>query len=151
YLNPYNVDDFYVPNYTVFTSDGFRRDPETIGANRIAANMSWTYPDMHNMVLGALDADGVLRLQSFHRPWIPAALGLPGMDWTTTAAPIYRYLTLRPHPNYHPLFPQPDDLGGDVRCLDSGKGVPDGKGGYYKNDAFWMDLGFPIQTAKNGK
>jgi hypothetical protein len=69
---------------------------------------------------------------------------------------VYKYLTLRPRPadmyyNYNDPndphnFPLPKDVGGDVTNLPGATG-PYGGG----SDSFWMDLNYPVQTARNGK
>ncbi len=98
-------------------------------------------------------------------------------DWLTqkylkSPQPWKKYATLRPLPWYnrgdpaialYPLFlgangtqpgqtgfPFPEDGGGDVKNVEFGPGVPGG-GGSFNNDSIWIDLGYPVRTAANGK
>ncbi len=119
------------------------RNPETdAGGNYVGGNVHWTYPDLNNMFLGAVNGNGEVLIPSFHRPWLAASA-------TDASA---KFMTLRPHASYHPQFNPPDwDGGGDVKNLEWGPGLRNGNGGYFNNDSIWMDLGFPVQTAPNGK
>ena len=69
-----------------------------------------------------------------------------GLVW-----PWMKYLTMRPHPSVHPFFPLPGDGGGDVKNVESGRGLRNPAGGYFGNDSIWMDLGFPILTSPDGR
>lgn len=126
-----------------------------------AGNVHWTYPDLNNMFLAAVNASGEVLIPSFNRPWLglnppayPAADPNAGNLWA-------KYMTLRPHSSYHSAFTTPDwDGFGDVKNLEWGLGtrVPPPAGGaangpptYVGNDSIWMDLGFPVMTAANGK
>src|SRR5262245_28365944 len=77
-------DDHNLINYTYFPRDGFLRDPERRGWRaglRPAGapdnrgpfaggfNAPYTYPDLNNVYLAAMQADGKVLLPSFHRPW----------------------------------------------------------------------------------
>src|SRR5262249_30752415 len=64
-----------------------------------------------------------------------------------------KYLVLYPHKSYHTQFPDSEEGAGapHVKNFDSGKGLKKAGGGYYNGDSYWVDLGFPIMTAPNGK
>jgi hypothetical protein len=154
-------------NYTQFGADGFRRYPERHGWRALddpqvavpgaytAGSVSYTYPDANNLFLAAVRAsDGRVLMPSFHRPYTSVNPANPSdrtgwrgfgpldpnnPNWTSAAG---KYLTLRPRPADHSAaFPYPED-GGDVKNLD------DAPGG---NDSIWLDLGFPVKVAPNGK
>jgi hypothetical protein len=167
--NPF--DDYKLINYMFFQSDGFLRDPERYGSRAglsaapgpylASANVPYTYPDLNNYFLGAIDgglsttdANGNpvlitnLITPSFHREWLFGRLDDPNNpNWTNAAG---KYLTVRPRPvdhfkdpvtgNY--LFPYPVDRGGDVKNLI----------GYYGGcDSSWMDIGAPVLTTPDGR
>jgi hypothetical protein len=148
-------DDFSLINYTHFPADGFLRDPERLGVRAGPAaprgpfaggfNVSYTYPDLNNVYLAAAKADGTLLIPSFHRPWLFGPLDPDNPNWTS---PEGKYKILRPRPAEHPPvgdrsgFPFPDDASGDVKNL---IGAPGG------NDSVWLDLGYPVMTAPNGR
>jgi hypothetical protein len=142
-------DDYYFPNYQYYPADGFIRDPEYYGTRNPtvqakpsytmyrAGNAPYTYPDMNNMFLAQVNASGEVILPSFHRPWLSAA---------------NKYSVLYPSISYHTNFAVPDaDLGGHVRNLDYSKGTKLAAGGYANNDSYWLDLGWPVLIAPNGK
>jgi hypothetical protein len=147
-------DDFKLINYTYFAEDGFVRDPERPGirADLAAArapflggfNSPYTYPDLNNLYLAAVKADGTLLTPSFHRPWLFGPLDAANPNWTN---PQGKYLTLRPRPAEHPPmngkpgFPYPEDDTGDVKNLI-------GPGGC---DSLWLDLDFPVLTHVSGR
>jgi hypothetical protein len=166
-------DDINLVNYTYFPADKFLRDPERRGwrpGPRPAGapdnrqpfaggfNAPYTYPDLNNMFLAAVKADGRVLLPSFHRPWAGFGPLDPGnWRWTSdvdpslpTDHPLYKkrqpwlkYLVLRPRPaDMGPGFPLPEDAGGDVKNL---VGAPGG------NDSIWLDLGFPVRVAPDGR
>jgi hypothetical protein len=150
-------DDYFGVNYTYYASDGFKRSPELYSGTYVACNVSYTYPDLNNMFLAAVNGDGVVLAPSFFRPWTgigsldPANTnwktqgnGFAGNAWT-------KYLTLRPLPAYNPNFPLPEDGGGDVKNFPFGPGTKNPAGGYFNNDSIWMDLGYPVQIAPNGQ
>jgi hypothetical protein len=155
-------------NYTYFPNDpvalGQLHDPErlgwraglTVGGGPVTGgfNVSYTYPDLNNLFLGAVNAGGQVLMPSFHRPWLFGAIdpnsqptgANPNANWTN---PQGKYLTLRPRPFDHqdPVsgisqFPYPEDAGGDVKNL---WWLPGG------NDSIWVDLGYPVQTASDGR
>ena len=147
-------DDQKLINYTYFAADGFLRDPERQGlrANPSAPrntflggfNPPYTYPDLNNVFLAALRADGTMLTPSYHRPWLFGTLDPSNPNWTSPAG---KYLTLRPRPAEHPAlngkagFPFPEDATGDVKNTM-------GPGG---NDSVWLDLGFPVLTDAAGR
>ncbi|MBX9678460.1 MAG: hypothetical protein K2X38_06825 [Gemmataceae bacterium] len=148
-----NADNKSLINYQYHPSDSFLRDPEHKGtrANPSAAlaqflgeaNPAYTYPDLNNVFLGAVNAKGEVLRQSFYRPETGGSL--------TGNNNVDRYKVLRPHPSYHTQFPAPEDGGGDVKNLDWALGVPNGGGGYFMNDSYWIDAGFPVLTAPDGR
>src|SRR5581483_8858019 len=139
-LSPFaGNENFTFINFTDFQADWanlgtglkFKRDPEYWGlrggpGNQFlgGANVGWTYPDLYNVFLAAVNADGEVLAQSFHRPYTGYGPMDPGNpNHINTANPALRYLPLRPHKSFHPFFPMPDDGGGDVKNLDWAKGV----------------------------
>jgi hypothetical protein len=152
------TDNYEAINYQYFRNDNFRRDPEHHGLSPTptdpnsrgpylgGANVPYTYPDLNNMFLAAVNADGEVLQPSFYRSWT-------GVNLADTTDPRQKYLTLRPHKVYHRLFPDPTP-GGDVKNLDNAKGTKFGTGPgatYDPNDSYWIDAGFPILVAPNGK
>ncbi|MCC6419247.1 MAG: hypothetical protein IT429_13510 [Gemmataceae bacterium] len=166
-------DDANLINYTYFPRDRFLRDPERRGwrsglrppgvadnrrPHTDAANAPYTYPDLNNIFLAAVQADGTVLLPSYHRPWAGFGAIDPGnWRWTRDVDPTLRpgeplygkpqpwlkYLVLRPRPaDMGPGFPLPEDASGDV------KNLVDGPGG---NDSVWLDLGFPVLTGPDGR
>jgi len=124
-------------NYTYFPADNVLYDPERLprsssGANPGAytggQNAPYTYPDLNNMYLAALKADGTLLQPSFHRYWVFNKVGSTtyAMDdqnnpnWTNAAG---KYLLLRPRPadnvaaDGQQYFPYPSDAFGDVASV----------------------------------
>ena len=87
------IDDYFLINYQYYPTDGFVRDPERLGPGTTSGNYpykprsspavplgpyvggfnpSWTYPDMSNIFLAAIKADGTLLESSFDRSrWMP--------------------------------------------------------------------------------
>ncbi len=151
-------DDYYLVNYTYYPADGFLRDPERRGPRAdlrsasqtfLGGGASYTYPDLNNMFLAAVRADGTVLLPSYHRPWTGfGPLDPSNPNWTDATKPWLKYLVLRPRPADHPPmngkpgFPLPEDAGGDVKNL---LGTPGG------NDSIWLDLGAPVLTASDGR
>jgi hypothetical protein len=89
YNNPFQIDDYWLINYTYFAADGFVRDPERLGPGLASQkpgpswrsnpsqprgrftggfNPPYTYPDLNHLFLAAVRADGTVLLPSFHRP-----------------------------------------------------------------------------------
>ena len=148
------TDDYALINYTYFSGDSFVRDPERLGWRKTLTdarglytgglNVPYTYPDLNNLFLAAVKADGTVLMPSYHRPWLFNA-GRPFNDpgnpnWTNQAG---KYLLLRPRPaDMGPGFPYPADASGDVKNLIGG---PSG------NDSVWMDLGFPVLRTASGR
>jgi hypothetical protein len=129
-------------NYTYFPGDGTLYDPERLprsspGANPGAytggQNAPYTYPDLNNMYLAAIRADGTVLQPSFHRHWLfnsgKAFNDTTNPNWTNGAG---KYLTLRPRPvDNTPSFPYPSDAYGDVQNL---------PGISANNDSIWIDM-----------
>jgi hypothetical protein len=114
------VDDFKLINYMDFSAvDGFLRDPECFGSRTGptqargpylgSANVPYTYPDLNNFYLGAIDG-GLSTLDqngnpilvtnlitpSFHREWLFGRLDDPNNpNWMNA---VGKYLTVRPRP-----------------------------------------------------
>jgi hypothetical protein len=175
------MDEYMMVNYTYFMADGFLRDPERLGFRTGlndpggprqytgGFNVPYTYPDLNNMFLAAMKADGTVLTPSFHRHWLfnPGFLfnDQNNPNWTN---PQGKYLTLRPRPvdqlkagetfpPNRPYFDYPEDPGGDVRNLPPGlpgfayiDPANPGQLSYANNDSIWMDLGAPVLTQKNG-
>jgi hypothetical protein len=153
-------DGYGLVNYTCFQNadgslrDGFLRDPERLGQRAGLAqppgpftggfNAAYTYPDLNNMFLAAVNADGNVLLPSFHRPWTGfGPLDPNNPNWYDTTKPWLKYQVLRPRPaDMGPGFPPPAEAGGDVKNL---TGYPGG------NDSVWLDLDFPVLEAPDGR
>jgi hypothetical protein len=134
-------------------------------------NVPYTYPDLNSIFLAAVRADGTVLLPSFYRPWTADLPGAPpgrgafydpttgqlSPFWAPDASPPpwFKYTTLRPLPALNPGFPPPEDGGGDVKNLIGGPGTFRRLNGfsaeYWNNDSFWMDLGFPVRTLRDGR
>jgi hypothetical protein len=153
YMNPFGIDDYNLVNYTFHPADGFLRDPERLGMRpgpfaprgpfTGGFNAPYTYPDLNNVFLAAVRADGTVLAPSFHRAWAGFGdLGPDNPNWYDTQKPWLKYLVLRPRPaDMAPGFPVPE-RGGDVKNL---AGAPGG------NDSIWLDLDFPVLTAPDGR
>ena len=149
-------DDYNLINYTFFRDDRqmpptgpFLRDPERLGVRSNPTevrgpftggyNTPYTYPDLNNLFLAAVRADGTVLLPSFHRPWLfgsnrPAE----NTNWTNL---VGKYLLLRPRPIDNGAgFPHPEE-DGDVKNL---VGSPGG------NDSYLLDLDVPVLTGPDG-
>jgi hypothetical protein len=163
---PTVLDGYDLVNYTCFRNadgsltDGFIRDPERLGTRSDRGprgpytggfNAPYTYPDRNNLFLAAAKADGTVLVPSFHRPWLrdpgDPRSGFGSLDprnpnWYDRTKPWLRYLVLRPRPADHDGFPPPEDAGGDVKNLVASPGG---------NDSIWLDLDFPVLTARDGR
>jgi hypothetical protein len=126
--NYYNVD------YTNY-SGGVPRDPNQVG--QPSPNPPYTYPDFNHMYLAAQRAGpsapgkndgGQILVPSYYR------MGPNG--------PI----TLRPNSAYHGPQWQMTDPSGDVKNLADSPGYGNGP-----NDSIWIDIGFPVMTALDGR
>src|SRR5262249_57544626 len=125
-------DDYRRVNYPFSPADRFLRDPERLGrpdrpqpwrtdpaqpAGPFTGgfNAPYTYPDLNNMFLAAVKADGTVLTPSFHRPWLFGPLRRDNPNWTNAHG---KYLTLRPRPiDIGPAFPSPAYQRGDVTHL----------------------------------
>jgi hypothetical protein len=162
-------DDYTLVNYTWFQTldmvgrNGFFngganlvsvRDPERFGIRQtpaavqgnpyVGGNVPYTYPDLNNLFLAAVQANGTLISPSFHRAWSPfGTLAPTNPNWYIPSAinPALKYMVLRPRPVDHNGFPAPEDAGGDVKNL---AWAPGG------NDSIWIDIGAPVMTAPDG-
>ena len=150
----FGVDDFQLINYMYFQIDGKVRDPERQGprTNPQAPvtspytsgwNAPYTYPDLNNVMLAAINADGKVLAISGHRDYLfnpgRPLNDMSNPNWTN---PLGKYMTLRPRPADHLGFPPPEDDRGDVKNL---TGFPGG------NDSIWIDMGFPVKTTADGR
>ncbi|HEV3256421.1 MAG TPA: hypothetical protein VG013_06020 [Gemmataceae bacterium] len=167
-------DDFNLVNYMYYQSiDGFLRDPERLGIRANAQqpvtaatnpytggfNAPYTYPDLNNMQLGAVQADGTVLMQSFFRPWNGfGSLDPTNPNWLSPGAAKYQVLRPRPidqlltgetWPPNRPYFPPPVSAGGDVKNLLGSPGTLV-NGTLYNEDSIWMDLGYPVKQAPDG-
>ena len=141
-MNPFGLDDFNLINATVWGADNFKLYPERDNTRTAAApfgnyiggsNAPYTYPDMNNVFLAALNGSGQLLAQSFSRdplqqftlastaPYNPANLGQAQMNnWFVPDGPStpgfpnnpgrrLKYLSMRPRPGDQ-LFPSEQRL-----------------------------------------
>jgi hypothetical protein len=137
-------DNYYRINYQ------FGRDPDQDPGS---PNAPYTYPDYNSLFLAAVQAaDGRILVPSYHRldPNGFGTLAPTNPNWTN---PQGREWTLRPRPIDHsPDFPYPEDAGGDVKNLADSPGFFDPvTQSWCANDSIWIDLGFPVQTARDGR
>jgi hypothetical protein len=142
------ADYYYQINYAQQLKGGTPPNPEAPlsaqfpGNNTYCggANAPWTYPDLNSMFLAAQrPSDGAILIQSFHRPWLTQMFANNPL------------CSLRPSQQDHPQFPPMQSLGGDVKNLMGGPGFVDANGKYYNEDSIWMDLGYPIKFAPDGR
>ena len=117
------ADDFYNVDYTRY--GGAARDPDQYGS----PNPPYTYPDFNHMYLAAQRAS-------------TGAILIPSYSRMGPAGPV----TLRPNAGYHTAFPPLADPSGDVKNLAEGPGYGAGP-----NDSIWIDAGFPVMTAPDGR
>jgi hypothetical protein len=150
------------------------------GAFAGGCNAPYTYPDLNNLFLAAVKAGrtslpngatlppGTVLMPSFHRPWLfrpqnesiyPRTLGSFDPRNPLWTDPRGKYLLLRPRPDDHgkdangnPLFPYPEDEGGDVKNLIGSPGYYDPfTNRLHNNDSIWIDLGHPVMTTPDGR
>src|SRR5262249_5873107 len=140
-VNDAPLDEYHLVNYMQFPGD-LVHDPERPGWRSLdqpplpyagGFNAPYTYPDLNSMVLAAQrPADGAVLVPSFHRPWLFGHLSRGNPNWQNDYG---KYLLLRPRPQDNardpvtgqPLFPYPDDEGGDVKNLMGAPGYFDGQ------------------------
>jgi hypothetical protein len=218
--NPVGGTETQLVNYMHFWVDGQLHDPERLGWRTGyqggapgplgpvtgGFNAPYTYPDLNNMYLAAINAGGQVLMPSMHRHWLfnPANQlnDATTPNWISGAG---KYMTLRPRPveqltalqvaawnatvpapqqlpyplsatalnaltpgpggqqaalqtlifqlqtqqnalglssQQNQLLPYPDDGGGDVKNLYWLPGP---------NDSVWVDLGYPVQVAPDGR
>lgn len=177
------IDEWQLINYTCFKSlDGsLLRDPEYFGIRNGTihqyiggANPPYTYPDLNNLFLGAVNATtGQVIARSYARDYTGFGpffvSGALNPNWstasvaTTPATAGLKYMVLRPRPvdNPDPVtgvagdprgFPFPEDAGGDVKNLVCSPGYLDPSSStQVNNDSFWINIGAPVLTAKDGR
>ncbi|MCI0743548.1 MAG: hypothetical protein L0Y72_31350 [Gemmataceae bacterium] len=146
-------DNFKLVNYQYYPGDNFLRDPGIFGfrtgptampdfTKYAGENVPYTYPDLNNMCLAQVDSQGRVLIPSFRRSWNEGSAGDP---WA-------KYLTLRPHKSYHGAqWDDPPNLADcDVKNLDNSPGLFV-NGTLFNNDSIWIDLGFPVMTAQDGR
>jgi len=152
-------------------------DISKVGAFAGGLNVPWTYADLNNMFLAAVKADGTVLTPSFHRYWTGfGSLDPANPNWYDTTQPWLKYQVMRPRPADHLLaneiwdakanmplnvatqkyrqnfFPAPGDAGGDVKNLMGAPGWQDPQTGKpCNNDSVWIDFGFPVITARDGR
>src|SRR5262249_36614152 len=112
---PVTLDGYPLINYTGFRdargalADGFLRDPGRRGQRTDLAqqpgpyaggfNAPYTYPDLNNLFLAAVNADGTVLLPSFHRDWTGfGPLDPANPNWYDATEPWLKYQVLRPRP-----------------------------------------------------
>lgn len=123
------------------------------------ADEGYDTADYQNMFLAMMKPDGSTIIPSFHRPELISywQANYSGSGTYATDFDFQRRVSLRPielnfdgsNPNYDPILAMtPTDSDGDGR-LDTmwdvdndGDGIP---------DSIWVDLGFPVQTAPDGR
>jgi hypothetical protein len=148
------------------TSDGAQPDPRKVDILKVGnpyygENVPYTTAsDMTSFYLGQMGADGQISQRSFWRNMVNGTaftlnpldnLWVPSTDTANIPKAWKKYATLRPLPYFNPNFPPPEDGGGDVKNVAFGPGVSDGGTGYYRNDSIWIDLGFPVRIAPDGR
>jgi hypothetical protein len=190
-MNPY-ADDYQLINYTYYPSDpnAFIRYPEALTLNNGmpggvvytngstnppspplppmslsytgGANAPYTYPDLNNMFLAAVKADGTVLTQSFHRSWTGfGSLDPSNPNWFDTTQPQLKYMVMRPRPAdqllagetwppNRPYFPPPEDAGGDVKNFPGPGYLNPLTGVNANNDSVWIDLNAPVMVAPDG-
>jgi hypothetical protein len=123
-LNPSNGNGTYTSGGVVLNLRAYR-----------PANPPWTAYDTNSLFLAEVNANGTVVRPSFQPKWLADAM-------TKAPAAAKKYMSLFPDPTWHKDFAPDFDGVGNVKNLEFG---PAG------NDSKWMDLGFPVMTAANGK
>ncbi len=81
---------------------GVRPTPLTLQANSyVGGNVPYTYPDLNNMFLAAVKANGTILSPSFFRSWMPfGSLDSSNPNWYISSGinPALKYMVLRLHP-----------------------------------------------------
>ncbi len=142
-------------------------------AERGAFNPSYSYPDHNFPLLGAINSNGTVIARTFVRAdetgndpfldsspatWLAPTLTAAGFGPGAAHFPKL----IRPRPGDQAvgasgfLFPMPEDPGGDVKNVQGARGVvvsnlPNGAPIFARNDSYWFDPNFPIQTGPDGK
>jgi hypothetical protein len=178
------TDEFNNINYMVFP-DGWNHDPERVPAWRqglsapigtfTAFSPSYTYPDVNNIMLAAVDSTGKVLTDtsgnvaaiSGHRAYLFGPLFDPNSptnpqnnpNWGNIAGnpnPQGKYLILRPRPWDNP--PVQVTVNG-VTVTKPGFPYPEDPGGDVKNligapggnDSIWIDIGAPVMSLPDGR
>jgi len=139
--NPAN-DDYYKIDYTQYPAGTAGINPRTyIPGTAFSPNAPYTYPDFNNVYLAAVRAaDGTVLVPSFVKYYTPQA-----------GAPVT--VSLRPSAAYHGNTWSMDFDGvADVKNLPDSPGVLNPATGQLTgNDSVWLDLGFPVMKAPDGR
>ncbi len=131
---------------------------------RGAFNPPYTYPDHNAPFLGAITKDGAIIARSFVRS-VNNNNPYQTVNWggLSAATPAEQAAVIRPLPILQArgpqgqlLFPMPEDQGGDVRNVHGVRGavvsnLPSGAPIFARNDSYWFDPNFPVQTGPDGK
>ncbi len=109
-------DNYELIQYKYFPADGFVRDPgrygfqgtpyglrtdpnQTMTSGYLGGlNVPWTYPDLNNLALAAVKADGSVLTPSFHREYLFGQLSQDDLTNPNWLNGIGKYLTVRPRP-----------------------------------------------------
>lgn len=160
----------------------WRTDPSQPPGQYVGGfNAPYTYPDLNNMFLAAVQANGTVLVPSYHRPWLFGSMTQVDTNPNWWHNSVGKYLTLRPRPVDQltraqaasaglPWPLRPETLNpGQQQALKNlltalqARGqlfpYPEDEGGDVKNlvgapggnDSIWIDLDFPVLTAPNGQ
>ncbi|MBY0527740.1 MAG: hypothetical protein K2R98_30360 [Gemmataceae bacterium] len=123
-------DKYYQPDYTPY--GGVAINPDDFGT----PNVPYTYPDFNNVFLAAVQgSSGGVLIPSYYRTDANGAV-----------------VSLRPSTTYHTAFPAMEDGRGDVKNLADSPGfLNPANGQYTNNDSIWIDVGFPVMKAPDGR
>src|SRR5262245_38725668 len=90
-----SLNNMVLVNYTNFSGNpAFVREPERDANNNyVSGSVHWTYPDLNNLYLSAINGNGEVLIPSFSRPWmqIPPLVTTP----VNVIHPWASYLTMR--------------------------------------------------------